>query len=367
MVTAGVYLIVRSNAIFDLTNTAVTLVLIVGVVTMLLGAIIACAKDDIKKSLAGSTMSQIGYMFLAAGLGPAGYVFAIFHLLMHGMFKADLFLSAGSVIHGMRDEQDMRRFGALRAVMLVTTACFIAGFLGISGIPPFDSFFSKDDIIAAAMGTNVLAGICALVAAGITAFYMTRMVVMTFFGKARWDADQDPHESPAVMTVPMILLSIGALFGGLWFVLVMPIEEWLAPVTGFTEAVLPIPHIVLELTSIVVVAVGILLAWRMYGMQEVPRTAPANVSPLTVAARNQMYDDAFNEMVFMRPGQYLTRWLVWFDNRGVDGAVKAIAAGMAGAGNLARRTQTGFARSYALTMVGGAVLVGAIFVAARWV
>jgi NADH-quinone oxidoreductase subunit L len=366
MVTAGVYLIVRSNAIFDLTNTAVTVVLAMGIITMLMGAIIACAKDDIKKSLAGSTMSQIGYMFVAAGLGPAGYVFGIFHLLMHGMFKADLFLSAGSVIHGMKAEQDMRKFGALRAVMVVTAVCFFCGFLGISGIPPFDSFYSKDDIIAAALGTNLFAGIAAICAAGLTAFYMTRMVAMTFFGDKRWPEQTHPHESPAVMTVPMILLSVGALFGGLFFVYVANIQEWLEPATGFAPTTLPINHWLLEGITLAIIAVGIVLAWRQYAVRDVPQTAPQQVSAITVAARNQLYDDAFNEAVFMRPGQYLTRLLVFFDNRTVDGAVRGIASGVSGFGERLRKMQTGYSRSYALSMTGGAVLVGAVFVVGRW-
>jgi len=311
-------------------------------------------------------MSQIGYMFVAAGLGPAGYVFAIFHLIMHGLFKADLFLSAGSVIHGMNADQDMRRFGALRGVMVVTTTAFVCGFLGISGIPPFDSFFSKDDIIAAALGTNVLAGVAAILAAGLTAFYMTRMVVMTFFGKARWPEETHPHESPAVMTVPMILLSAGALFGGLFFVYVANIQEWLVPATGFEPTTLPINHTLLEITTLSVIAIGILLAWRQYGRHEIPETAPQRVSPLTTAARNQLYGDTFNESVFMRPGQYLTRLLVYFDNKSIDGAVRGLATGVGGSGERLKKLQTGFSRSYALSMTGGAVLIGVVFVAARW-
>lgn len=366
MVTAGVYLIVRSNAIFDLATVAVTIVLAVGIITMVAGAVIACAKDEIKKALAGSTMSQIGYMFVAAGLGPAGYVFAIFHLLMHGMFKADLFLSAGSVMHGMKDEKDMRFYGALRKVMLVTTIAFFCGFLGISGLPPFDSFFSKDDIIKAALGTNWFAGVAAMAAAGLTAFYMTRMLAMTFFGDKRWKEEADPHESPSVMTIPMLLLSVGALFGGLFFVYVGDIVGWLEPVTGFQPFELPIPELLLEVTTLAIVAIGIFLAWRQYATRPVPQQPPQQVSALTVAARNSLYDDAFNEAVFMRPGQYLTRWLVWFDNSVIDGAVRGFAGWFGSAGDFLRRIQTGFARSYALSMVAGAVIIGVVFVIARW-
>ena len=190
MVTAGVYLIVRSNPIFNDAPTAQLAVTVVGAVTLLFGAVIGCAKDDIKKALAGSTMSQIGYMTLAAGLGPAGYAFAIAHLLAHGFFKAGLFLGAGSVMHGMDDEVNMRRYGALRKLLPCTFVTFGIGYLAIIGIPPFSGFFTKDSIIDAAWekgGTSgwVLAA-CAIIGAGITAFYMSRVMLMTYFGRARW-------------------------------------------------------------------------------------------------------------------------------------------------------------------------------------
>ena len=240
MVTAGVYLIVRSNPIFNDAPTAQLAVTVVGAVTLLFGAVIGCAKDDIKKALAGSTMSQIGYMTLAAGLGPAGYVFAIAHLLAHGFFKAGLFLGAGSVLHGMDDEVDMRRYGALRKLLPITFVTFGLGYLAIIGIPPFSGFFTKDSIIDAAWdkgGTSgyILAA-CAIIGAGITAFYMSRVMLMTWFGSARWKEQgvlggagahppypephiPHPHESPLVMTVPMILLAVGSVAAG-WFLIV---------------------------------------------------------------------------------------------------------------------------------------------------
>ncbi len=365
MVTAGVYLIARSNAIYDLTSTARTAVVIVAVITMLLGAVIATAKDDIKKSLAGSTMSQIGYMMLAVGLGPAGYVFAIFHLLTHGMFKAGLFLGAGSVMHGMNDEVNMRRFGALRTMMVITYVTFGLGFLAIIGIPPFAGFFSKDDIIKVALSQNIWAGLAALLAAGITAYYMTRMMAMTFFGKQRWDDGAHPHESPMVMTIPMMVLALGSVFGGMGLLYLANIETWLEPVTGYTESTPVMAEWLLILITLSIVLIGAALAFRQYARSEIPRTAPSGVSPLTVAARNDMYGDAFNEAVFMRPGQYLTRMLVWFDNRGVDGAVNGLAALIGGTSGRLRRWQTGYARSYALSMVGGAVLVVATLVLVR--
>ena len=220
MVTAGVYLIVRSGPIFNLAPAAQTAVVIVGAVTLLFGAIIGCAKDDIKKALAASTMSQIGYMVLAAGLGPAGYAFAIMHLLTHGFFKAGLFLGAGSVMHGMDDETDMRRYGGLRTLLPITYVTFGLGYLAIIGVPPFAGFFSKDAIIEAAFDSGgfkgCLLGGAALLGAGITAFYMTRVMLLTFFGghagpKRR---GSHPHESPAVMTGPMIVLAVGSVGAG---------------------------------------------------------------------------------------------------------------------------------------------------------
>jgi NADH-quinone oxidoreductase subunit L len=356
MVTAGVYLIVRSSFIYNTTETAQTAVVIVGIVTVLFGAIIGCAKDDIKKALAGSTMSQIGYMMLAAGLGPAGYAFAIFHLLTHGFFKADLFLGAGSVMHGMNDEVDMRRYGALRKYLPITFATFGIGYLAIIGFPLLSGFWSKDKIIEAAMADNVIVGLAAMLGAGITAFYMTRVMLMTWEGEKRWAEDAHPHESPKIMTVPLMILAALATFGGLliagdWIV------DFLTPVVGPQEHhELGIPEIVLTLLILVVVAVGVGISWWMYGTRPVPAVAPRG-SVLTRAARADLYGDAFNEAVFMRPGQYLTRSLVYFDNRGIDGMVNGIAALIGGTSGRVRRVQTGFVRSYALAFLGGAVLV----------
>ncbi|HEX7740021.1 MAG TPA: NADH-quinone oxidoreductase subunit L, partial [Marmoricola sp.] len=208
MVTAGVYLITRSNFIFSIAPDARTGVVIVGTITLLVGAIIGCAKDDIKKVLAGSTMSQIGYMILASGLGVAGYAFAIFHLLAHGFFKANMFLGAGSVMHGTNDDVNMRHYGALRKSMPVTFLTFAMGYLAIIGIPGFSGFWSKDKIIETALTDNWVVGLCALIGAGITGFYMTRLMLMTFFGEKRWQDGVHPHESPKVMTWPLIALAV---------------------------------------------------------------------------------------------------------------------------------------------------------------
>jgi NADH-quinone oxidoreductase subunit L len=364
MVTAGVYLIVRSGAIFDAAPQARTAVIVIGAITLLMGAIIGCAKDDIKKALAGSTMSQIGYMVLAAGLGPVGYAFAIFHLVVHGFFKADMFLGAGSVMHGMNDQVNMRRFGALRAVMMVTWITFACGWLAIMGIPPFSGFYSKDKIIEAAWSINPVAGLVTLVGAGITAFYMTRLFAMTFQGKARWTDDVHPHESPWIMMFPISILALLSAVAGFFLAQGNAIENWLAPVTGFEEPELSFPAVYLQVGALVLVLIGATLAWIPYATRVVPEVAPAG-NVLTRAARSDLYGDAVNEAVFMRPGQYLTRWLVWFDNRVVDGIVNGTAATIGGLSGRARRLQTGFARSYALSMLGGAVVVAAALVLVR--
>jgi len=356
MVTAGVYLIVRSNAIFDIALWAATAVIVIGVITMLLGALISSAKDDIKKSLAGSTMSQIGYMITAAGLGPIGYIFAIFHLLTHGVFKAGLFLGAGSVMHGMRDNVNMRRFGALRAAMVVTWLTFLACTLSIMGIPPFSGFWSKDSIIHAAFEKSPIIGVLTMLAAGITGFYMTRMVGMTFLGKARWEDDEHPHESPKVMTIPLVFLAFGAVFLGMALLYWGNIETWLEPVTGLETTHLPLPEWAYEAITLAIVLIGAGIAFATFVRRAVPiDPPPANV--YVRAARESFYDDAINDALVVQPTYYASRWLVWFDNKGVDGFVNGSAAFVGGLSGRLRRYQTGFARSYALSMVGGAVIV----------
>jgi NADH-quinone oxidoreductase subunit L len=365
MVTAGVYLIVRSAPIFNGAPNAQLVVVIVGAVTLLFGAVIGCAKDDIKKALAASTMSQIGYMMLAAGLGPVGYVFAIFHLLTHGFFKAGMFLGAGSVMHGMNDQVDMRRFGGIATVMKITWVTFGLGWLAIIGVPPFSGFWSKDKIIEAAFVGDGwrpwVFGLAALIGAGITAFYMTRLFFMTFHGDRRWTDDVHPHESSLVMTVPLMVLAVGSALLGLLLGPTGAIQDWLEPVVGSPSdesTVLPVS--VLLTLSLVLVAAGVVLAYLRYLRESVPVVAPAG-SALTRAARKDLYQDVFNEAVFMRPGQYLTRSLVYVDNRGVDGAVNGLAALIGGSSGRIRRLQTGFVRSYALSMLGGAaVVVGAM-------
>lgn len=370
MVTAGVYLIVRSNPLYNLSPDAQLAVVIVGAVTLLLGAFIGCAKDDIKRALAASTMSQIGYMVLAAGLGPAGYAFAIMHLLTHGFFKAGLFLGSGAVIHAMDEEQDMRRYGGLRAALPITFATFGLGYLAIIGVPPFAGYFSKDAIIEAALAAGgvrgyVLGG-AALLGAGVTAFYMTRVMLMTFFGKKRWAPGAHPHEAPALMTWPMILLAVGSVFSGGLLAVGGTLARWLEPVVGKHEEVThAFPVWVSSALALGVVAIGIAVAYRLYATAPIPRVAPLSVSALTTAVRNDFYGDAFNEEVFMRPGAQLTHALVDVDNAGVDGSVNALAALVSRTSNRLRGLQTGFARNYALSMLTGAVLVVAMILAVK--
>ncbi|WP_148574035.1 NADH-quinone oxidoreductase subunit L [Nocardioides caldifontis] len=357
MVTAGVYLVVRSNFIYELTEVGRTAVVIVGAVTLLAGAIIGCAKDDIKKALAGSTMSQIGYMMLAAGLGVAGYAFAIFHLLTHGFFKANMFLGAGSVMHAMDDDVNMRHYGALQKAVPVTFLTFAMGYLAIIGFPGFSGFWSKDKIIETAFGESLWIGLAALAGAGITAFYMTRLMIMTFLGRKRWEPGVHPHESPKVMTIPLIVLAALSVLGGV-LLLGDWIVDWLTPVVGHAEHhELPLPVIAYTLIVVAVVAVGVAVAWLLVAKRDIPREAPQKVSFVTRAARADLYGDAANEALLMRPGNNLVEGLVTFDDDYVDGVVDGTGSAAIGMSGTFRRIQTGYVRSYALSVFAGALLV----------
>ena len=361
MVTAGVYLIVRSASIFNASEIAQTAVVIIGAISLLMGAIIGAAKDDIKKSLAGSTMSQIGYMVLAAGLGPIGYVFAILHLVTHGFFKAVMFLGAGSVMHATNDNVDMRRYGGLSKVMIFTTITFFIGYLAIIGIPPFAGFYSKDHIIEAALSHSWWAGAAVLFGAGLTAFYMTRMVVMTFVSKPRWEDDVHPHESPLSMTLPMIVLSIGAASLGIILTSDHMFEHWLEPVTGFVEPEPPFSIQTITIITLSVVAVGVLAAIWQY--RKIAKVAPKKVSLVVAAARKDLYGDVMNEALLMRPGQGLTRLLNIFDKSVVDGFVNGIGSFTGGVSARLRRSETGYVRSYAMSIIlGTAILVVALLI-----
>jgi NADH-quinone oxidoreductase subunit L len=369
MVTAGVYLIVRSHFIFDLAPTAQLLVVIVGAITLLLGALIGTAKDDIKKALAASTMSQIGYMVLGAGLGPAGYAFAIMHLLTHGFFKASMFLGAGSVMHGMNDEVNMRKFGNLRKFMPITFVTFALGYLAIIGVPPFAGFYSKDAIIETAFNAGgikgVILGSVALLGAAITAFYMSRVMILTFTSKARWDDDAHPHESPALMWIPIAILAIGSVASGFLFTRGHALVNWLTPVVGehageHEELLAPI---VVSGLALLAVVIGVAIAIIKYQLAEVENVAPENVSALTRFVRKDLGQDALNEALFMRPGIALTEVAEKVDVNVIDGAVRGVASMAIGSGSTLRRTQSGFARSYAaFILIGAVALIAGIWV-----
>ena len=357
MVTAGVYLITRSHFVFDASPTAQTMVLIVGGVTLLFGALVGTAKDDIKKALAASTMSQIGYMILATGLGPVGYAFAIMHLLTHGFFKAGMFLGAGSVMHGMNDEVNMRRYGAIGKVMPITAVTFGLGYLAIIGVPPFAGFYSKDKIIETAFnagGTKgILVGGAALLGAAITAFYMTRVIVLTFTGTKRWDDEAHPHESPSLMWIPMVILAIGSVASGFLFNSGRALVNWLAPVVnaaGVHSEKEFLPATTISLMALGVVAVGVAIAITKY--RTVPVEAPAG-NILTKIVRRDLLQDDFNDRVLVRPGQALTRFFVGMDNSFIDGIVRGVGGVIALTSTNLRRIQNGYVRSYALIMVVG--------------
>ncbi|MDQ2847901.1 MAG: NADH-quinone oxidoreductase subunit L [Actinomycetota bacterium] len=383
MVTAGVYLICRSSPIFDLSSDGRLVVCIVGAVTLLVGCVAGCAKDDIKKVLAWSTVSQIGYMFLAAGLGTGVYGLAIVHLLTHGFFKAALFLGAGSVMHAMNDDVDMRRMGGLAKRMPITFAVMACGYLAIIGFPFLSGYFSKDPIIEAAFGAGGgkgwLLGLAALIGAGITAFYMTRLMIMTFFGESRWQqltktaedgtaVPYSPHEATPTMTVPMIVLAVGALGSGAFLAIGHRLVNFLAPSVGdFREpAELPIPAAAITVITLVLVAAGIAVAYLFVGRQQVPVLAPERVNPLVALARANVGSDIINETLVARPGIWATKMSLIADGKGVDGAVNGLAGGLGGLSGRWRHWQNGFVRSYALSMMAGTLMLVVALLAVRY-
>ncbi len=361
MVTAGVYLITRSNFVFDNAPTAQLAVVIVGTITLLFGAIIGMAKDDIKKALAASTMSQIGYMIMASGFGPAGYAFAIMHLLTHGFFKAGMFLGAGSVMHGMNDEVNMRRYGGLAKFMPITSITFGLGYLAIIGVPPFAGFYSKDKIIETAFNAGgvqgVLFGSAALLGAVITAFYMTRLMLMTFFGNKRWAEGSEPHESPFLMWAPMAVLAVGSVASGYLLYSGKAIVKWLAPVVdkNHHEHAEFLPPIVVTTLAVVAVIIGVSIAFIKY-RGELSERAPSEVSIFTRVTRRDLLQDDANEFLFMRPGQKLTQLLVKTDESVIDGAVRAVGSSALGSARGMRKLQTGYVRNYALLILIGALV-----------
>lgn len=358
MVTAGVYLVVRAGSIYQLSEVAQTAVVIVGTVTLLVGAWIGCAKDDIKKVLAGSTMSQIGYMILAAGIGPAGYALAIFHLVTHGFFKANMFLGAGSVMHAMNDSVNMRLFGALRTAMPITFLTFAAGYLAIIGFPGFAGFYSKDAIIEIAFEQSFLIGLATLVGAGVTAFYMTRLMMMTYFGRSRWREDMHPHDASPTMAVALIILGILSVIGGL--VLAGGIATWLNPAIGGEAENVPLFHITgLTAVTLIVVALGVFSGWYLF-RSDIPteRTAPGL---LTQVGDNAFYGDSINNWAVVAPTTAVGSTLAVLDNVGINTAVDDAGAGLAGLGHLiGTKLQNGAVRTYGVLMVGGVLVLAII-------
>jgi len=395
MVTAGVYVMVRINPMLHAASPWLpTLIAWVGVITALFAATIAMAQTDIKKVLAYSTVSQLGYMFLAVGVG--GYWVAIFHMITHAFFKALLFLGAGSVIHGMDDEQDLRRMGGLRKLMPITAATFIVGWLAIAGVPPFSGFWSKDEILTYAFHQNIALYLVGLFTALLTAFYMSRQVFLVFYGKARWndpaepsthEAHSDaeaaaegaeagaaavatavdagehheihPHESPWTMWVPLVVLAVFAAIAGF---INLPfadstkyLENWLEPVTGRYGAVVDYSNgtIVALLTISTIVALsGIGVAFLVYRRRKLP--AAWFEPPLFLQGWH--YDAAVS--AFMGgPGRAGFNALSWFDRTIIDGAVNGIGALARDTGSIVRRTQSGLVRTYALAVTIGAVLL----------
>ena len=356
MVTAGVYLVVRSGSIYQRSSSAALAVVIIGTITLLVGAWIGSSKDDIKKILAGSTMSQIGYMILAAGIGPAGYALAIFHLVTHGFFKANMFLGAGSIMHAMDDSTDMRRFGGLRKAMPWTFFTFAAGYLAIIGFPGFAGFFSKDPIIEVAFDRGWVFGLAALIGAGVTAFYMTRLMMMTFFGEKRWEKGVDPHEAPVTMVIPLVILGIFSVIGG--FLLVNSMGDWLNPAVGGT-AELSMGHFSWDsAVTLIVVIIGVLIGWLVF-RKPIPTTRE-NAPLYTRIGDNAFYGDTINEYIAVKPTNGLSQTAAFLDRRAINPAVDGGGRGLISLSGVLSRLQNGLIRSYGLLMVVGAAVLAAV-------
>ena len=371
MVTSGVFLMTRMSPVLHASYEWVpTVIAVVGAATALFAATVAVAQNDIKKVLAYSTVSQLGYMFLAVGSGA--YVAAIFHMVTHAFFKALLFLGSGSVIHGMHHEQDMRRMGALRKVMPVTAFTFIIGWLAIAGVPPFAGFLSKDEILLYVYANNRGLYVVGLITALLTAFYMTRQVIMVFFGKAKWNdhsaehgshGDLTPHESSWVMLTPLVMLAGLSVVGG---AMQLPfgkkfnfLERWLAPVVEESEA-----HIgetwayqnkyLLLVVAIVVAVVGIAASIAVYAKSWIKPIEPK------VLEQAWYYDNAASRLI-AGPGARTFNLIAWIDANIVDGTVNGVGKLIRNIATSLRRAQSGFVRAYALLISFGAVVILAWF------
>ncbi|WP_419551223.1 NADH-quinone oxidoreductase subunit L [Candidatus Poriferisodalis sp.] len=357
MVTAGVYLLVRLNPV--LTDTALLIIAIVGAATALFAALAAVAQHDIKKVLAYSTISQLGYMFLAIGSGA--YVAAIFHVVTHAFFKGLLFLGSGSVIHGLGDEQDMRRMGGLRLAMPITAVTFIVGWLAIAGVPPLSGFWSKDEILLAAWeqpDIGPLLWIVGLVTALLTAYYMSRQTFLVFFGGQRWDDDVHPHESPATMTLPLVVLAGAAAIGGVvnlplvgdWLVLEHFLEPVLAHPLHFTSG--PVTKVLLACTAIVVALIGVAIAVLAWLRSRIPTD---QLEPALL--ENVFYVDATISNFVGGSGTAAFEAAATADRRFVDGAVNGVARLVRMIGEAVRPLQSGYLRHYASGVAVGAIIL----------
>jgi NADH-quinone oxidoreductase subunit L len=374
MVTAGVFLVARAHPIFEAAPAAQTTVVLIGAGTALLAAVIAIAQDDIKKILAYSTVSQLGYMFIGVGLGPLGYVPGLFHLVTHAFFKAQLFLGAGSVMHGNDDDVDVKHFGGLRKVMPVTWATMGVAWLAILGIPPLSGFFSKEQVLTAAFEqgeAGTVAWAIGVVTAGLTAFYMSRLFFLTFHGKPRWPEGRHPHESAPVMTFPLIVLALLAAVGGVLNLgpdglLARFLEPVFAGGAAETAARLSVNELVLTALTVGITVIGAAVAWYMYGSGRVDWLAlrERNLAGWRVVADKFYVDEAY-ELVNVKGGGALARGSAWFDEHIIDGGVRDLGRAVLTLGRRTRRLQNGLVRSYAVgVLAGAAIFVGALVLAA---
>ena len=357
MVTAGVYMIARSAALFELAPVTLAIVATVGALTALLAATIAIGQRDIKRVLAYSTISQLGYMVMAVGL--TAFTAGIFHLMTHAFFKALLFLGAGSVIHAMANEQDMWKMGGLRKFMRITFVTMVIGWLAIGGLFPLSGFWSKDEILGSAFakgGFFFILWFIGIVTALLTAFYMTRLIILTFFGEKRWDDGVHPHESPPTMTIPLIILAVLSAVTGLFNTPVrLGLEHFLEPSFEAVQQVHPPDGItlwVLALASLIVVIIGIVIAYFRYGRGELP----TEEGGYWAAALDGYGVDAFYGAVIVAPGKAIATWLAkFFDPKVIDGAVNGLGYATRSFGSTMRVLQTGWVRSYAAAIVAGAL------------
>jgi NADH-quinone oxidoreductase subunit L len=371
MVTAGVFLVARTHTIFEASATAQTVVVVVGAATALLAALIAVGQDDIKKILAYSTVSQLGYMFIGVGLGPIGYAAGMFHLVTHAFFKAQLFLGAGSVMHGNDDDTDVKHFGGLRSVMPVTFWTTMLAWAAIIGVPFTAGFYSKDQVLAAAFehgGVGRLAWVVGVVTAGLTAFYMSRYVFLTFFGERRWPDGRHPHESPPVMTLPLVVLGLLALVAG--FALSTFTGEG-GRFQGFLEPVLGAPEeheslaaaFWLSAAATGVAAAGAVAAYLLYARRFDWLGLRVRYAGAWRALAGRLYVDQVYEFFTVTLGRAVAAFLArTVDQRVIDGAVNGVAELVGSGARSGRRLQSGLVRSYALGVLGGAVLIVAFLV-----